>query len=278
MKAKKRHKRVYKSIDTSFDTLDKILAKMIEGVLDDTDRINNDDSVTKKTNAINAIKFKKGVFDELLKTFSDGAKDVSDNVEKYFIRVSGKKKKDKKKIYKKYSNLQLDSKSFLKKIKKALLAKIGTEFTRQIVNKTLTTVFDRFAMDTKAGIQNDLLKIDREQSKELASKYKLNYVRYQGGRIKYSRDFCIERNGKVFHIEEMKKFGTPLDAFNGYTDKENGVFNGKWKGAKLNVYYGGSGYDPLTDLGCYNCIHFLDYLPRSRAIKIRPELELLYDD
>lgn len=86
---------------------------------------------------------------------------------------------------------------------------------------------------------------------------------YEGGLIDHSRDFCIERNGKVFTFDEIKKFGTPEDEFDGYSNKAEGVFDGKPK----------FDYDPFYDQGGHNCRHAYSFIPDRLAIRLRPELK-----
>jgi hypothetical protein len=86
---------------------------------------------------------------------------------------------------------------------------------------------------------------------------------YQGGIIATTRPFCKKRNGKVFTRDEIKLFGTSKDKFGGYERKGDGYFKGKYK----------SGYNPLTDAGCYNCRHFYNWISNRLAIRLRPELK-----
>lgn len=72
---------------------------------------------------------------------------------------------------------------------------------------------------------------------------------YQGGIIKTSRDFCIERNNKVFTIEEIEAWKE--EDFEGKPDN----------------------YDPIRDRGGYNCRHFFDWIPDSLALELRPDLK-----
>lgn len=105
-------------------------------------------------------------------------------------------------------------------------------------------------------------QFDRMASKQFAEKLNLSYVIYQGGTIKTSRPFCIERNGKVFTTDEIEKFGTAKDKFGGYANKSKGEFQGKTK-----IYV------PFRDLGGYNCRHHLDYITEELALTLRPDLK-----
>lgn len=92
-------------------------------------------------------------------------------------------------------------------------------------------------------------QFDRETGRLLAEKLDLKYAIYQGGLIKTSRPFCIERNNRVFTREEIATFGTKADKYGGYSSKEIGYFQGK---PEI--------YSPFLDLGGYNCRHQLDWL------------------
>lgn len=122
----------------------------------------------------------------------------------------------------------------------------------------------------KGGLIKDLfeqtlpdpyVKIDRFIGVTYSTELLLKYAKYQGGVIKTSRDFCIERNNKVFSMDEIRKFGTPQDEFGGYTDKGLGKFQGKT-----------DPYNPIIDLGGYNCRHQLDPISDELAFYLRPDL------
>lgn len=109
-------------------------------------------------------------------------------------------------------------------------------------------------------------RYDRQTAKEYSDHLKLDWAIYQGGLIEDSRPFCIERNGKVFTREEILRFGTSKDKFGGYTNKSNGEFQGKWRpGLKV--------YDPIQDMGCYNCRHHWDWISFELASSLRPDLK-----
>lgn len=102
---------------------------------------------------------------------------------------------------------------------------------------------------------------ERAQSMDMADQLGLAFGIYQGGLIKTSRPFCEHRNNKVFSKEEILKFGTRFDVFGGYTDKSRGEFQGK-----------NANYNPLRDLGGYNCRHRIDWISAQVAYRLRPEL------
>lgn len=91
--------------------------------------------------------------------------------------------------------------------------------------------------------------IDRETSNNIAVDLGLNFAIYQGGVIGTSREFCKERNNKVFSKTEIQSWAN-LD-FQGKSDP----------------------YDPFTDCGGYNCRHQLDWISDELAYELRPDLK-----
>lgn len=87
---------------------------------------------------------------------------------------------------------------------------------------------------------------DRTVAKITADKIGMKYAIYEGGIIETSREFCRERNGKVFTVDEIAEFDPPE--------------------AKQ------PDYNPFTDLGGYGCRHHLNYVPEAVAFALRPEL------
>lgn len=108
-------------------------------------------------------------------------------------------------------------------------------------------------------------RVDNIAGKVFADKLGLPAAIYEGGLIKDSRDFCRERNGKVFTREEILKFGTSEDKYGGYTNKRDGQFQGKSKP-----------YNPVSDLGGYRCRHRFRWISKTLAIHLRPDLEEVF--
>lgn len=88
---------------------------------------------------------------------------------------------------------------------------------------------------------------DRLNSAQYSTRLGLNYAIYEGGLIETSREFCRERNGKVFSRDEILSFklteAAPPD------------------------------YDPITDLGGYGCRHYLNWISDELAFMLRPDLK-----
>lgn len=99
-------------------------------------------------------------------------------------------------------------------------------------------------------IANDVFsRHDRNVQEKYASSLGLKVFIYTGGLINTSRDFCEERNRKVFTIEEAQKWKDL-----------------KWDGKNAN-------YDPLKDMGGHNCRHFPSFISKKEAIRRRPDLK-----
>lgn len=98
--------------------------------------------------------------------------------------------------------------------------------------------------------RDKLSQYDRAVSTQYATNLNYQAFRYSGGLINDSRQFCCERNRRVFLIEETKRWNRE-----------------RWQGKTKN-------YSPLTDMGGYNCRHSPQWLTNSRAMQIRRDLKL----
>jgi len=107
--------------------------------------------------------------------------------------------------------------------------------------------FNTFAYDVYGSF-------DRTTQVLYASKLNLRAFIYAGGKIKTSRTFCIKNNGKVFTIDEAKKWSDILDEPDGPQWGNDGV------------------YEPMQDLGGRNCRHLPNFISNTEAINRRPEL------
>ncbi len=98
-------------------------------------------------------------------------------------------------------------------------------------------------------------KIDRTESTLMAKDLDLKYFIFSGGIIDTSRDFCKKRNGKVFTMQEAEQW-----------------VNDPWIQSMLKR---GSitSYDPITDMGGFNCRHLARFISKPVAEKLRPDLK-----
>lgn len=86
----------------------------------------------------------------------------------------------------------------------------------------------------------------------MAAELNLNYFIYQGSIIKTSRQFCIERAGKVFSRQEALTWKNDPDLIDQKTK---------------------ASYNPFIERGRYNCRHFLTWISDELAQELRPELK-----
>jgi len=118
---------------------------------------------------------------------------------------------------------------------------------------------------------NIQMQCNRMYNKILAEELDMKYFIYSGTLLTgmNSRDFCREHNSHVYNVEEAKEWvrWTPSKAIN-ITE-----FNQQ----DLNIvppYMNYPGYDPLVDLGGYNCRHHLGFITDGLAKKLRPDIVL----
>lgn len=105
-------------------------------------------------------------------------------------------------------------------------------------------------------------EFDRSNNKEFAKHLDLVAFRYAGGLIEESRDFCRERNNKVFTVEEAQSWKDDPDLPRSKAERESGSL---------------VGYDPIQHMGRYNCRHTPQYITRERAEQLRPELKAYFE-
>lgn len=87
---------------------------------------------------------------------------------------------------------------------------------------------------------NDLYsQIDRATANVIRNDLKFEFAIYVGGLIETSRPFCEDHNAKIYHISEILKF-----------KPESGI---------------PPNYDPISDLGGYNCRHHLRWISTAMA-------------
>ena len=102
-------------------------------------------------------------------------------------------------------------------------------------------------------LNDSFAQVDRAKQKFYSQDLKLQAFIYFGSEIKATRDFCSRRIGKTFLADEFEK-----DA------RAAGNFQGRPRN-----------YNPLVDLGGYNCRHSLLYITNREALRRRKDLELV---
>ena len=98
----------------------------------------------------------------------------------------------------------------------------------------------------KTRVQDSFAEYDRAVQDSYAKRLNLNYCIYQGGEIETTREFCDERNGKVFTRDEVLSWQ-----------------NLEWQGKKTD-------HRIMLDCGGYNCRHVYNWISREVAEQLRP--------
>ena len=102
----------------------------------------------------------------------------------------------------------------------------------------------------KTRVQDSFAEYDRAVQDRYADRLNLNYCIYQGGEIETTREFCDERNGKVYTRDEVLEWQ-----------------NEDWQGKKTD-------HRILLDCGGYNCRHVYNWISREVAVQLRPGIPL----
>lgn len=118
------------------------------------------------------------------------------------------------------------------------------------IDGALTKYYKGFALDTYQ-------QFDRVANTEYAKELELSAFIYEGGLIETSRKFCIERNGKVFTTKEAEQWVNDPDLPKTKEERESGVVV----------------YNPLFDMGRFNCRHMVRYVSNEIAIMMRPDIK-----
>lgn len=121
---------------------------------------------------------------------------------------------------------------------------------------------------------------DRQYSQLVSREHGIEFYRYDGGKVEDTREFCLERRNKIFHENEIKKWGENINTRPGefIRPAKSPVYTNK-NGVKL--YWEGENYDTnsatiFSYVGGYFCAHILvpvatEYVPEAdieRAISL----------
>lgn len=121
----------------------------------------------------------------------------------------------------------------VEKLQRAMISDTFLSDFKKAVDVSVSRRFhDYFEINSVAAIFNTY----NSANHFFAKKYNYTKFRYEGGIISESRDFCIERNGLEFNIEDGRSWND-LD----------------WKG-KI------PGVDFFVQCGGYNCRHWITYI------------------
>lgn len=149
--------------------------------------------------------------------------------------------------------------NFLQPVKDVILQGISNEmpFSEMVKNIT-TTVTGNDEVDGKLKkygkqVSSTIMsKAERNYSSMVADELGVQFVRYVGGTIDTTRCFCEQRNGKYFHIEEVRAWGDgEIQA--GGLDRSCGY---PWAGMIAGTNRG----NIEENLGGWECDHSLVYV------------------
>lgn len=194
-------------------------------------------------NGINTIlgRTKKQTLKQIRK--SQVAPSVTDKVLKH-AATTIEQKVDLQAVYSELKQLVLSEMSnyegiSLKQLRRVLKERIEE---KNIVNK----YFSRWSHDIYSQYQ-------RVGADKVRQELGLRFAIYQGGVMDDTRDWCKKHNNQVLHESEIQSWA-----------------NEEWEGKPE------TGYNPIYDLGGYNCKHRLDWISDELAFRLRPELREKY--
>ena len=145
-------------------------------------------------------------------------------------------------------------------VSRGITAKIPMSQMIRQLQVTVTGTPESPGIFSKA-LQNLVLDVyqqtDRAVSKEYAVRLKLDTFIYAGGLIETSREFCKRRNNQVFTEDEAANWANDSTLPRTKKERDSGVI---------------TGYDPVIDLGRWNCRHRTRYISRELAKELRPDL------
>lgn len=124
------------------------------------------------------------------------------------------------------------------------------------VDGGLTKYYKGFAYDTYA-------QFDRSNNKEFAKSLGLYAGRYSGGLIEDSRQFCIDKNDKIFVVEETELWKDDETLPRTKAERESEII---------------IDYNPIIDMGRWRCRHLFRFISNERALKERPDLRQYFID
>ncbi len=135
-----------------------------------------------------------------------------------------------------YGEIKQDAISLMSKYEGISLSELREYLRDKITDKRIVTkYYNRWTGDIYSQYQ-------RAAANEIRKDLGMKYAMYQGGLIETSRQFCKERNNKLFSEEEILSWQ---------------FLN--WDGKPS------TGYNPLYDCGGYNCRHRLDWVSEAFA-------------
>lgn len=142
----------------------------------------------------------------------------------------------------------------LREVSEALATNEGfgatTARIRKLIDRTNSDRGGILSRYYKTHVYDAYAKKDRIESDVYAQEFDLTAFVYRGTVIEKTRSFCKTKAGKVFLRSEARKWKS--QNFGGKNDN----------------------YNPIRDLGGYNCRHYAQFITNARAIRLRPDLSI----
>lgn len=108
---------------------------------------------------------------------------------------------------------------------------------------------------------------DRSASTGFGQALKYKWATYEGGLIETSRQFCIDRDGKVFNTVEAEQWRHDPKLPRTTREKQTGIVTGYTPLASLSNSYG----DTSTSMGRWRCRHRPRWISEQMAKRLAPE-------
>lgn len=129
----------------------------------------------------------------------------------------------------------------------ALSNHISNRSTHRAMMKDMDRrVKDRFEKFSGPRAEDILQRFARNMNDLMAIGFQLSWVKFVGGLIETSREFCIDKDGKYFHVSEVKLW-----------PRQEAPWDGMLPGTNK--------YTIATNLGGYACRHILEYVAASKV-------------
>lgn len=136
----------------------------------------------------------------------------------------------------------------------------GVSYTEAVEMLRNNMVGDNAILKQYAGqIVKDAFAISDAQYVQLTARlHGIEFYKYDGGKVEDTREFCLERAGKVFHEKEIEAWGAFKKTRPEFI-RPKFLYETK---AGVKIYWEGMNYDTNTATiksyrGGYNCLHVL---------------------
>lgn len=141
-------------------------------------------------------------------------------------------------------------KKFIREVKKQMSANADYQTLQMRLKEQFTTGRGQNGLISKhynTFAKDLVINVDRSSSAVYAKELGLKSAYYEGGLIKTSRSFCMQKNGKIFHMDQISKWKDSTFIRDMYEDKIDE-------------------YDPINGPpGGYGCLHVLGWITDDLA-------------